>query len=297
MPADLYRDAYVGIRARIEELSIRIRDLESDLTDAFWASLDGDERHRLEQLRGALDLDRSASFEELARAEQRLAAYVDELERRIAHLPALEEEWLTIPEDTRDPPLERLPWAFGVPSPDEAAEFVRSFRVTVRERDRSAEIVEGRHSCLARFRDRGAPFSLRGTVQTNGNGQISEVAMWLITSVARAMPPLVVRHESLIQAFGKALGLKHEIEVGEPSFDGLFLIEGTRDAVDRLLIPGVRTQLLALSRFDIPTLEIDPPRRVAQIRWRFHPVPKALDAAVRVLASIRETHSEVHFRR
>jgi hypothetical protein len=120
--------------------------------------------------------------------------------------------------------------------------------------------------------------------------------MWLVTSVPRAMPRLLVRHENLVMSLGKVLGLKHEIEVGEPSFDGLFLIEGVAEAVHRLLVPSVRMQLLVLSRFDIPTLEIDPPRRVASIRWRFEPQAKALDAAVRVLAAIRETTPDLRFR-
>ena len=102
--------------------------------------------------------------------------------------------------------------------------------------------------------------------------------------------------ETLVLSVGNALGLKHDVEVGEPSFDGLFLIEGAKAAVARLLVPAVRMQLLALSRFDIPTLEIDPPRRTASLRWRFEPASKALDAAVRVLAAIRETPPDLRFR-
>src|SRR3989442_1563436 len=79
---------------------------------------------------------------------------------------------------------------------------------------------------------------------------------------------LVVRHESLAMSFGKALGIKHEIEVGEPSFDGLFLIEGNKEAALRMLSPNVRGLLMTLARFDVPTLEIDPPHRVAQLFWR-----------------------------
>jgi hypothetical protein len=297
MAADLYRDAHVGIRARLSDLEVRIRETEAELTDAFWTSLDPLVRERLGQMREAFELARAESFEELARAEQFLASYLEELAGLVASLPTVEEEWRALPEEAPDPPLDRESWLLGAPSASEAKELVRTFRAMVKERDRRAEVVDGRHSCLARFRDRGAPFSLRATAQTNGNGQISEVSMVLVTSVPRAMPRLLVRHESLLQAFGKALGLKHEVEVGEPSFDGLFLIEGTKEAADRLLVPHVRSLLLTLSRFDIPTLEIDPPRRLAQICWRFEPAAKALDAAVRVLASIRETTAEVRFLR
>ena len=297
MPGDLYRDAHLGLRARLAELEVRIRDTEAELTDAFWASLDPRERERLSALRDALELVRSESFEELARAEQLLSSYADELARRVAALPGLEEEWCALPDEAPDPPLEREPWVLGLPSQAETSQLVRAFRAMVRERDRRAEVVDGKRSCLARFRDRNAPFSLRATAYTNGNGQIAEVAMWLMTSVPRAAPRLVVRHESLVQAFGKALGLKHEVEVGEPSFDGLFLIEGSKEAADRLLVPSVQTMLLTLARFDVPTLDIDPPRRVASLRWRFEPAPKALEAAVGVLATIREAEAVVRFRR
>ena len=69
-----------------------------------------------------------------------------------------------------------------------------------------------------------------------------------------------------------------------PSFDGLFVIEGTRAAAALFLPPAVRAQLLALSRFDVPTLHMNPTSRTASLAWRFEPAPKALDAAVRVLA-------------
>ena len=172
----------------------------------------------------------------------------------------------------------------------------RKLVATVRDRDRHATVIkDGARTCIARFRDKDAPFALRATAYTNGNGQIAEVGMTLVTSVPRAMPRLLVRHETLVLSVGKVLGLKHEIEVGEPSFDGLFLIEGAPEAVTRLLVPPVRMQLMALSRFDIPTLEIDPPRRLASIRWRFEPQPRALDAAVRVLAAMRETTPDLRF--
>ena len=98
-------------------------------------------------------------------------------------------------------------------------------------------------------------------------------------------------------SFGKALGMKHEITVGDTSFDGLFLIEGSRVAARRFLVPNIRSLLLDLARFDVPTLEVDPPSRIASLRWRFEPAPKALDAALRILAFIRDAHTEVHFRK
>lgn len=301
MPADLYRDAHLGIRARLAEVGARIREREAEVTDAFWSSLDRDVRDRLSTMRQAMELVEAGSFEELARAEGLLSSYLAELDRRIAELPGLEEAWREVPAEVPDPAADADDsgaWMFGRPSRAEANEFVRAFRSTVRERDRDAQIfADGAGSCIARFRDRDSPFALRATPLLNGKRQIVDVGMALCTSVPRATPPLKLQHESVLHAFGKALGIKHEVEVGEPSFDGLFLIQGTKDAVQRLLGPGVRAMLLALARFDVPTFVVDPPRRLASLRWCFAPASKALDAAVRVLASVRETNSVVRFRR
>ena len=292
-----YRDAHVGIRARLADLEVRIRERESEVTPAFWDSLDDKVREEMRSQREAIELvDPGATLEELARAEQLLSAYLDDLERLIARLPAIEEQWHELPHDVDDPPARRDPWPLGLPTAEEWNAMERKLVATVRDRDRHATVIkDGARTCIARFRDKDAPFALRATAYTNGNGQIAEVGMTLVTSVPRAMPRLLVRHETLVLSGGKVLGLKHEIEVGEPSFDGLFLIEGAPEAVTRLLVPPVRMQLMALSRFDIPTLEIDPPRRLASIRWRFEPQPRALDAAVRVLGAMRETTPDLRF--
>lgn len=294
MPADSYRDAQVGIRARLADLEGRIREREAEVTRAFWDSLDAHVRERLSSLRDALSLVTSDSFEELARAEGQLATYETELERWIARLPTIEEEWIAVPDGVPDPPPDGD--AGPILSPAHGREFVRSFESMVRERDRSAElVVDGWWACLARFTDRGVPFALRGAALANGNGQLADVSMQLVTSIPRATPRLTLRHETLLMAFGKALGVKHEIEVGDTSFDGLFLIEGSRLGAERFLVPSIRAHLLALARFDVPTLEVDPPSRIASLRWRFEPAPKALEAAVRVLSFIREAHTEVCF--
>lgn len=299
MPADLYRDAHVGIRARLAELEARIREREAELTEAFWASLEPYVRERLNGLREALELVGSDSLDELARAEVLLSAYAEELDAWIARAPALEEAWLELPKEVVDPP----PAPESGPSVDamEGRELIRRFSSAVREsispRTEVEFVEEGWWSCLARFRHRDAPFALRASALPSSNGRLGEVAMQLVTSVARATPRLLVRHESLFAAVGKAMGLRHEVEVGDASFDGLFLIQGAKKDVHRFLVPNVRKFLMALARFDVPTLEIDPPRRVASLSWFFEPAVKAIEAAVRTLTLIREIPSEVCFRR
>jgi hypothetical protein len=296
MPADLYRDAHVGIRARLGELEVRVREQEAELTEAFWASLEPYVRERLSELREALHLVTSDSLEELTRADVLLTAYADELDLWIARAPALEQAWLERPTDVADPP--RIAASGPALSAVDERAFVQTFQGVLHEARRDAEIVEdGRWSCLARFRHRDAPFVLRASALPNGNGHVGEVAMHLVTSVARATPRLVVRHESLFAAVGKAMGLKHEVEVGDASFDGLFLIQATEKDAHRFLVPSVRALLMALARFDVPTLEIDPPNRTASLTWFFEPAARAIEAGVRTLAAIREMPAEISFRR
>ncbi|MBX3189571.1 MAG: hypothetical protein KF819_21275 [Labilithrix sp.] len=297
MTIDLYRDAHVGIRARLAELSARMREREAEVTDAFWASLDHGVRERLASLREALELVDAPSLEELARAETSLAAYVDELGALIARLPSVEAAWHELPDEVPTPPPPPSSWWFERASSSEADGILRGLTAIVRERDRDAQVLsDGPNSYVTRFTDRGCPFALRATMLAQ-NGQVLEVPMWLVTSVPRAAARLLLRPETLMLSVVKALGIKREIEVGEPSFDGLFLIEGAKETAARYLLPGVRAQLLALSRFDIPTLEIDPPSRIASIQWRFEPAAKALDAAIRILTAIRETPPELRFRK
>ena len=60
------------------------------------------------------------------------------------------------------------------------------------------------------------------------------------------------------------------------------LVDAARTAVNE-------AKKTALARFDVPTLDVSPAQGVAQLRWDFEPTPRALDAAIRVLTSIRET--------
>lgn len=298
MSADLYRDVHVGIRARLIDLAARIRERETLLTEAFWTSLEPYLRERLAELRSALELIGAESLDKLSRAEVLLSAYVDELDVFIARAPALEEEWLEVPAEVGDPP--RVAESGPRLSAADGGAFVRAFDETVRETTKSDAIeveTEGWWSCVARFRHRGAPFVLRASALPTERGKLAEVSMQLVTSVARATPRLVVKHEGLFAAVAKAMGLRHEVEVGDASFDGLFVIQGARNDAEHFLVPKVRGFLLTLARFDVPTLEIDPTKRTASLSWRFEPVGSAIDAAVRALTMIRAIPSSIAFRR
>ena len=277
MGGDLYRDAHVGLRARIGELGARILDREAEVTPAFWETVPGADRRRLAELRGGFDLLQADVFEELTRAEAMLAAYLAELEALIANLPSTEADWTEVPDEVADPAPVHASWSARLPHSGAVRAIAPAFEATVRERDpRAVFLIESGLSCLARFRDRECPLALRAVVLTSSNEEVGEVAMTLVTSIARALPPLVVRHEGLALTIGKAFGIKHEVEIGDPSFDGLFVVDGTEEAAKLFLVPQVRTHLLTLARFDVPTLTIDPGARIASLSWRFEPAAKAL---------------------
>ena len=297
MPPLFYREAHLGIRIRLEELSMRVRELESQLTDAFWSSLELYVRERLAELREGLAMVAAESLAEQTRAEGLLAAYVDELTRWVATAHAREDSWRELPSMVDDPPPPSHPFAYGLAAPSRA-DFVRSFASTMYDVCHETEVVEdGRRSFFARFRRRDAPFSLRATPIADARGQLREVEMQLVTSVPRGAPRLSVRHESLFAAVSKAMGFKHEVEVGDESFDGLFLVQGNRLDARRVLVPIVRAHLLALARFDVPTLEVDPNLREASLSWCFEPAVAAIEAAIRALLCIRDTPPVIAFRR
>ena len=296
MRADLYRDVHIGIRARLADLDARIRERETELTDAFWSNLEPYVRERLADLRKALELIGAESLDALARAEVLLSAYAAELDRWLARAPSLEEEWLEMPEDVDDPPP--IAETGSRLCAEDGRAFLRSFDAAIHEAASDVEVsVDGWWSCTARFRRRDAPFVLRASAIPASNGQLGDVAMQLVTSVPRATPRLVVKHESLLSAVTKAMGWRHEVEVGDASFDGLFLIQGATSDARRFLVPKVRTFLMMLARFDVPTLEVDPPRRMASLTWFFEPAASAIDTAVRTLSVIRETPATISFRR
>jgi hypothetical protein len=299
MSDEFYRDAHVGITARLMELQMRIDEREGEMTAAFWEAIDPEVRERLAALRGGRELAarETNDLNVLTRSEAMQAAYLEELDGLIATLPSLEASWAEVPDDVAAPSPIGSRGDENFATGHDAVTLFQDLHAMVRDRARDVEMSGEAPSCLVRFKERGCPFALRATTYANGNRQVGEVGMWLVTSVARALPPLVVRHESLVLSVGKALGLKHDVEVGDPSFDGLFIIEGTQEAADLFLTPSVRAQLLSLARFDVPTLEIDSNARHASLRWRFEPATKALDAAIRILTAVRETPPSIRFRR
>ena len=84
---DLYRDALLGVRARVVLLVARIADREAQVTRAFWDILPGDVRAELVALRVARDRVGADSLADLADAEGKLEAYLEQVLQERSRVP------------------------------------------------------------------------------------------------------------------------------------------------------------------------------------------------------------------
>jgi len=114
----------------------------------------------------------------------------------------------------------------------------------------SVERVDNR-TLVAHLQATGVPLVLRAKVATpNANP-----APWsrqdyqcnLRTSVPACLPKLELTTERAWHAVEKAVGLAHEVQLGDPAFDDAFWVRGDPDLAKALLEPRVREELLVLS--------------------------------------------------
>ena len=176
MSGDLYRDANVGLRARLADLSARILDREEEVTDDFWVTISVEERERLDELREGLDLVASEDLEELARAESLLTAYATELDALLDGIPLLEADWSAVPDDVPSVPVSERPWRIGYLREDAAHVIARDCEAMVRELDRAATFeTDGSLAWVARFEYLECPFgrsALGGHLLAQGSQRI-----------------------------------------------------------------------------------------------------------------------------
>jgi hypothetical protein len=79
-----------------------------------------------------------------------------------------------------------------------------------------------------------------------------------------------------------------ELELGDPSFDELFLIRSDRDAaaVSELLSPAIRAGLCTIAEVDVPTLLVEDGQ--ATLSWHGQAYPVLIEAAAQVLAALAQ---------
>ena len=275
----VYRVANEALRDRAEDLWFVALAREARIRPRLRASLPDAVRARLDALRRGARRARTAVDLEAA-----LIAYCEALDEVIALAPTIEAELLALDDEPAHPAPDRRrasrPQPRGRALPPLGVELAR----ILRHRDPSA-VVEplGARAQRARFRVGGVPFAAVAELRPDAR-DLDEVAFAVATSVRRGTPPLRLGPEGFWHGVGKALRIQHDLEVGDPSFDDLFLVEGTGESI-RLLGREARAALMRLARFDVPRLLVE--AGAATVRWCFEPAGAAVDAAVALLAAVR----------
>jgi hypothetical protein len=287
----VYRDPSEGLRARLADLVKQVQRRETTATVIFWSCLAQEHVKRLHGLRAAaFKIQRqAASFTEISRAIEALESYLTALDDLLAQADKREAELCALPEE---PPTVR-PWISQSAEPSnssEQAEVVE--RVYGALKRQISSLDPGHHWDLrwtasqvqvrTRFRADDTPLLL-DHVHTFSSPQRSTFRLFpdhlvITTGVARATPSLRLSPAGL---FGGWRGIK----LGDPSFDGMFVVIAERDHARLLLTRDVRTDLLTIARFEIPSLRVE--SMAATLSWRFEPKVKAVAAAIRVLAALR----------
>ncbi len=291
----IYRDALEGLRNRVRSLQSGVAQLEKEIERA------GTElaiRAQLDAVRGkkvgfARVVDRIEDQERLMRMCDGLEQYrpaLTELADRIAAAQAI---WKLVGERGAEPVAAAPFWpttAGALVPPDIGrwqqellAIFAGLSMPAAVKRDEEARAP----TVWARFLHDGAPLSM--VVQAGPDGrQVVAVAAPAPTATGTRLRlgPELARHWLL-----KGVGLVSEIELGDATFDGMFIIRGERDAATRLLGAPTRKALLAVARTEIPQLEVGD-RRV-EVRWRYDYSAQTIGGAAAALANIyRDTGGE-----
>jgi hypothetical protein len=292
--AGIYRDALIGLRARIADIALVAEARESRFAPDLLPHLPLDMRERLEALRDAHHAH-SDSIEELARAERAGSEYLELLDRAIALAPELEVRLRAIPEAAPD--LRRRgrggPVFIGHAVIAEALAATRALleRVVARH-DPSAEVKAlPAHTFTAELRAHAAPIALLVECFVNPERPFEPVVQ-VATGVPEGTPRLHVAPETWTHAFARMMGLRARAATGDEGFDGRFVIEGDPFPARVLLGADVRAALLTIAREDVPDLLVDGGEAI--ISWSFEPSERALDAAFFALGRLRRAEVSVH---
>jgi hypothetical protein len=282
-----YRGSSEAIVEQIASLDARIGDVERSFTESFWGEvapgLGLDPPARREAVGAGSGPDELLAA--LSQRESRLEA----LERIVAGFAAGEEAWRTPPEGA--PPAQTAPYDF-VTTVNRALSGVdvnrRAFAALVEQLFPGTTLERPTtHALAATVRFEGELFSL--TYQPFISSGDKSWAPELVAAVT--MPPGAPRLQLEPQTTGReilaAFGLIADVEVGDPDFDGMFLVKGDYDEAKAALGPDVRKALLVLAHVDIPSLFVGP--GLAWVRWRYGLSESAVTTALAALRSLRRS--------
>ncbi len=297
--SDPYRDSITALKARLHDLDRQVAAREARTTEQFWRFLPAERALRLRAAK-AETAATGEEFNELARREMALGAYLQALEEAIAFAPELERACLELPPsapESRIPRRSLLGLALGVDAEAGWERTCEVFEGAARKLDPGASVEPLRKEWLIRasLEHRGAPFALALYY-----GSLDEVSAntWNVvsTGVALAAPLLRLAPELMGHWLLKPLRLVRDLQIEDDNFDGVFLIDAESvPAARALLTRKVRHALLRVARFDIPQLVVQEGR--AELRWRFEAAADAIAAAVEALGAIRSAPIEVQLLR
>ncbi len=284
----IYRDELLGLRSRIAELEIRTREREEELTPALLHFLPCEVQERIQAPRSEAVLA-GQTFEELAQAEARAAAYLALVEDVLSRAPELERELRALPAEA--PALQRgshrrlSTFGFAAQMSESLTTVGAVLARVVARYDPNARLEAlDDFAFEARLVAMQSPLALLVECFVDRD-RLFEPRVQIATSVARGTPRVRVLPESWGQSVLRSLGVSHPMLTKDPDFDGRFVVEGDAAHATRILSPPVRASLAAIARDDVPHLLVDDGRAV--LNWSFEPTERALDAAFFVLGRVR----------
>lgn len=307
-----YRNRRAGLEVRVHSARAEIRRLEARIAPEVFDYLDATRRAALfaGRARAAPAIDASVATSAGA-DETVLEVWARDIEAYVALLGTLNDDVREIeasalrPSDA-PPPLtvRRTPVTFQPPAPAELraeaettpirlgealARFGSKMDTSTWETD-TARLPPWHYR--ATFRVDGAPFSALFAFEYQG--AFLTVSCTFGTTVAPALRPLLVlpRTSFFQRLFRMQSRFGPELATDE-RFDGVFAARSLdRDTV---LTPDVRTKLIALTRWDVPTVTLD--RGVATLHYNYDPAMPPIWTAIEALRTIRMASPPVSFLR
>lgn len=260
-----YRTDASAIARERARLLARLRDLEARFTDVFWQELAPD--LGLARFGGAGALGAGPA---LAPSHEGCGGASDELSliaRSVERLEGVVRRWRAI---------ERR-WA----RPGTSAPHGEGSRTGAG--DATAEAVVAREQLEAMLRALRPRMPVDVRVRPNGALRVH----WAVaTSAPRGAGTVRIEPERLLDDLRKMAGVLTDIEVGDPRFDGVFLVRGHETTVRRVLDGETRRTLLRLgARSADVRVELD--GGVAAVRLHAAPERGLVEDALVVLRRLR----------
>lgn len=257
-----YRDPFAGLVSQIASKRGMVRDREARVSPVLVALLPEAIGARIDAHR-ATALDESASgLEALMRVDAALDALATVYEEALLH----EDTARRLAFEVADPPRPDIPPPWLIEE-DGQLRFRRALvDALAKALDEEVSLLRwGDFAYVARFRESDTPHVLHVVPKLDAQSlDAVSFAGTLRAPMPERTPELDVRVQRTHHSVGKALGIAHELETGDPDFDAAFWIRGDRRALS--FLPGnVRSLLVSLAHERAPRLRLQ--RGAVSFEW------------------------------